>query len=605
MLLFGFRAGLADENQHTLSQPRPKTIEVTSSFGYKLTIDPEQFHIYDVPPRKFEQITGLPLAIQTPEPLLGEMAARPATGVGLVLAILIEWEDHPASPYFHPRTAYEELFFSEGTYPTGSINDYYQEVSYGEFSISGAVVGWRTMQSMYTGSYNIYEIVAAVDPLVDFSDYDGDGDGFVDALWLIHAGPGMEETHDPNDIWSHAIRGASVPTNDGVIIDRWSMQPEEHLGGEIISIRVFCHEYGHILGLPDLYDYDDKLYVPSYYTPDDNNDHPLVDWCVMGYAGYNIMSYGNRSCPSHFCAWSRRFLGWVEPELLISANTTVDLYNTEEYGTQNLYQVPLNAEQTEYFLLEYRNSRSGAKFDHLNSDFSAYFEWFTPGRDTLDCGLLALHIDEEVSPNNGTPGRPHYAVRVIDAGYDPANPWDGASEFSEWWYPYEFRIGALYSPEDPGQTVLGPSTTPSSDAYGGPSGITITVLAQNPDYLTIQLQMPDEDSDGIVDLFDNCPSVPNPGQEDTDQDGIGDACECDCSVWGDVNNDGEINPQDVTYMVQYVYFQNDMRVQPPNCPLEAGDMAGCDGQVNPQDVTYYVQYVYFDNDMFCPDPCGG
>jgi len=79
---------------------------------------------------------------------------------------------------------------------------------------------------------------------------------------------------------------------------------------------------------------------------------------------------------------------------------------------------------------------------------------------------------------------------------------------------------------------------------------------------------------------------------------------CDCGVWGDVTGEGDINPVDVTYMVQFVYFQNDMRVQPPNCPLEAGDMAGCDGQVNPQDVTFYVQYVYFQNNMFCPDPCG-
>ena len=70
-----------------------------------------------------------------------------------------------------------------------------------------------------------------------------------------------------------------------------------------------------------------------------------------------------------------------------------------------------------------------------------------------------------------------------------------------------------------------------------------------------------------------------------------------------MNNDGQINPQDVTYMVQFVYFQNDMRTHPPNCPYEAGD-ANCDGQVNPQDVTFYVQYVYFQNNMFCPNPCG-
>jgi len=79
---------------------------------------------------------------------------------------------------------------------------------------------------------------------------------------------------------------------------------------------------------------------------------------------------------------------------------------------------------------------------------------------------------------------------------------------------------------------------------------------------------------------------------------------CDCGTWGDVTGDGQINPQDVTYMVQYVYFDNDMRVPYANCPYEVGDV-DCNGGVpKPPDVTYYVQYVYFDNDMFCPDPCG-
>lgn|GEM_PF-6874232 len=85
----------------------------------------------------------------------------------------------------------------------------------------------------------------------------------------------------------------------------------------------------------------------------------------------------------------------------------------------------------------------------------------------------------------------------------------------------------------------------------------------------------------------------------------GDLCPyppCDCGVWGDVNDDEAINPQDVTFIVQYVYYQNDMRVQPPNCPLQAGDVS-CDGSVNPQDVTFYVQYVYYTNDIFCDDPC--
>jgi len=69
-----------------------------------------------------------------------------------------------------------------------------------------------------------------------------------------------------------------------------------------------------------------------------------------------------------------------------------------------------------------------------------------------------------------------------------------------------------------------------------------------------------------------------------------------------VTGDNAINPVDVVFMVQYAYLSNDIRVQPPNCPRDAGDV-NCDGNVNPVDVVFYVQYAYLSNDMFCPDPC--
>jgi len=461
-----------------------KATTIETRYGGKFEINPQEFRIYDVPNDRFETLTGLPLSIQTPEKPLGQTVTKSANATGKVLTLMIEWDNHAANSFLHPAARYDSLLYSDGVYPTGSVNDYYQEVSYGVFHVSGEVIGWLFMPGLYDGWYNINQIIAAADPLVNFAEYDGDHDGKVDALWIVHAGPGQEETHDLNDIWSHAVRGANIPTNDGVRIERWSVQPEEHENGDIQSIRVFCHEYGHILGLPDLYDYDAKLDTVTYFTPNDANDHPLVDWDVMGYGGYSIMHNSNRFCPSHFSAWSRIQLGWATAQIPTCLQGQYQLYNVEENNTQSIYKVPINESGTEYFLLEYRNSRSGAQFDHLASDFSAYCPWFSPIRDTLDQGLLVTHIDETVQPNNGTPAFSNYAVEVVDAGYKPSHPWDG-SQHTEWWYPYEFRIGAAYSPDDPDQTVLNASTIPNSDGYDGPSGVSIIVTGQNPDYMTI------------------------------------------------------------------------------------------------------------------------
>jgi M6 family metalloprotease-like protein len=445
-----------------------------------MEIDPAQFRIFDLPNDRFTDLTGLDPGIQAPLRPLGQMKSSAAAS-GKVLTILVQWENHPAFEFFHPREVYDSLLYSTGVYPTGSVADYYNEVSYGAFHVTGQAVGWLSMTSSYNGWYDINEIIRAADPLVNFADYDANHDGKVDALWIIHAGPGQEETHDLNDIWSHAILGADVPTHDGVHVDRWSVVPEENMDNSIITIRVFCHEYGHILGLPDLYDYDGKLDTLTYSTPNDANDHPVNDWDVMGYAGYNLMSYGNRSCPSHFCAWSRAFLGWVTPVVPTCLQGSYDLYNIEEYSSQNVYKVPINAAGSEYFLLEYRNPHSSAKFDHVNSDFSAYCPWFTPGCDTLDQGLIVTHIDDNSQPNDGWP---HYGVAVVDAGYNPAHPWNG-QEFTEWWYPYEFQIGAAYSPDDPGQTTLSASTSPNSNGYDGPSGVVIQVVSQTSDHLSL------------------------------------------------------------------------------------------------------------------------
>ena len=79
----------------------------------------------------------------------------------------------------------------------------------------------------------------------------------VDAVAIVHQGPGAEATGDGTNIWSHRSAIVPVATGDGVSVSDYIIQPETLADtGKLSTIGVFCHEYGHALGLPDLYDYD-------------------------------------------------------------------------------------------------------------------------------------------------------------------------------------------------------------------------------------------------------------------------------------------------------------------------------------------------------------
>ncbi len=440
--------------------------------------------VCDLPPHEIEEQFSVPFEVMLQRQKAVPRSTRSDTVRALVL--LCQWEDDPADTEAHPPEAYDDVFFSQGTMDPGSLQEYFQEISYGSCWIDGEVRGWFT-QPTYIQSLWFSDFFAAADPYIDYSDFDHDGDGYTDAVYVIHAGPGQEETHYFGDIWSFAFMyGYDYMTEDGVIIDAFACNPEEHADESIITIRVACHEASHVLGLPDLYDYDSKLDVTTYYTPGDANDHPLVDWCVMGYAGYNIMSYGSRQDPSHMCAWSKAQLGFLTPVTLNESRHDIIVREVELNPVAFMIPSPDPGSQ-EYFLVENRNSNSVSRFDHLDSDFSAYFEWFTPGQNQKDPGLMIYHIDDAVSSNSSGPGSPHYMVIVEDAGYDPEHPWDGQDEFSEWWYPYEFRIGAAFAAEDAGQTSFTPQTTPASDWYGGPSGIWLTNISVADSIMTFDL----------------------------------------------------------------------------------------------------------------------
>lgn len=334
-----------------------------------------------------------------------------AEGTWQALIILIDFPDYPwnlqSDPNFPNQAAlytpehYNDMLFSLGTYKdpqsqsayTGSMRDFYLENSYGQFEVIGTTTVWYTAEHSWRyysnndsingnrddygfGSYpkNAVRLVeeavelAAAD--VDFSDYDNNGDGVVDALFVVHAGPGAEEmyTQDFNEhfnyLWSHK---SSIPARlvDGALVQGYTLEPENG------TIGVFCHEFGHELGLPDLYDTD-------------NSSEGIGEWCLMSGGGW-CFKEGDLlgTSPAHFSAWSKAQLGWLQP-----INVTENLAGLEIPPAEThpvAYRLWRNGEVgPEYFLIE---NRQLLGFDVGLTRRQKDFDLPDPA------GLIIYHID--------------------------------------------------------------------------------------------------------------------------------------------------------------------------------------------------------------------
>jgi immune inhibitor A len=305
---------------------------------------------------------------------------RGPSGTYNALAILVEFTDNiPAVvPSF-----FDTLVFAAP--PSVSVRDYYDEISYGTLDIVTvnlpSTVGWQLAPQTYAyyvngqygfGSYPqnvqklVEDIVAVVDPLVNYALYDNDGDNFVDALFIIHAGQGAEWTGSLNDIWSHKWQTSSPQLVDGVNVYTYSMEPEYWATPGDMTIGVYCHELGHVFGLPDWYDY-------GY------DSRGIGRWCLMAGGSWNGV---NGSSPAHINAEGLWRLGFLNA-VAISKNTTgLAIPQVETNQTNSVFYLwNSGAANNEYFLLA---NRQQVGYDSA-----------LPGN-----GLLIWHVDTNMSGND-------------------------------------------------------------------------------------------------------------------------------------------------------------------------------------------------------------
>ncbi len=303
----------------------------------------------------------------------------------------------------------DSMLFSVGEFPTGSMREYYREASYGAVDITGDVYGPIMMPEPY--SYYVGDAIGlgdepnsqtmakdacnAADALVDFSQYDLNGDNEVDGVMLIVAGYGFEESADSTAMQSHQwqIPGDQPLFLDGARIFNYTVQPEEHgsfAGGGVNGIGTLCHEWGHIFGLPDLYDLDGSSYG-------------VGSWSIMGSGNY----LDNSNTPAHFDPWCKSVLGWV----------TVDAVQTNRVNQE----ISAFATSPDVFRLWIPGLPSSEYFLVANR-YATGFDSELPGS-----GLLIMRIDEsklystvnnqEYIPGIGDPSQ-HYLAAVVQADGD-------------------------------------------------------------------------------------------------------------------------------------------------------------------------------------------
>jgi len=321
--------------------------------------------------------------LDQPDPYrLAAGAVAPVIGNLKALVILVDFSDNVATAGSVTDTAYfRNLLFSVNN-PGKSLNDFYQENSYGKVTVTGDVVGWLRMPQTYAyyvnglrglGAYpqNAQKLaedaLAAADSAgVDFSLYDNDNNGLLDGFFVVHAGPGYEETGNVNQIHSHKWQISSIQNRDGVLVSNYTMQPEEQGNGAPVNIGVFCHEFGHFYGLPDLYDTD-------------GSSQGLDKWVLMSAGNY---AKSDGSSPAHFSAWSKIRLGWLTPvnPLVNVVGASIPQIETDSV----VYRLWTNGSASnQYFLVENRQK--------------VRFDTYLPGS-----GLFIYHVDDNVPLNSSS-----------------------------------------------------------------------------------------------------------------------------------------------------------------------------------------------------------
>ncbi len=342
------------------------------------------------------------------------------TGTKKVFVVCVQFqpEDSPPNQWstgMYPPGNFNTRLFDSG--PSSiSMTNFYKAQSYGQFWPEGYTYpNWLTLPntaSEYKENGNWITVIGdALDsikyesPLFDFVPYCNDGDMDIVVIWA-----GTKES------WSTYFwpkMGGSYLNKYGIRVRHYNVVNERLTSGdENTGISSFCHEYGHMIGAPDLYDYSDF------------QNKPIGLYCLMATSDYRL----------GFCGFikSEEF-GWVGAnEIVNGGNFNVDALGLSQVSNPRLYKIYIDYPM-EYLLLENRNNGSHPHYEN------------SPSRRS---GLLITHVDENYLPAACLPNFPFYGVEAISAELNPL-----FSSLSQYKWSWDKMVWGA----DFGYTQIGPS----------------------------------------------------------------------------------------------------------------------------------------------------
>jgi immune inhibitor A len=415
------------------------------------------------PPLGFDDGVIVPpdmFPVGTPRATIATTAARraPLRGNLNVIVVLAEFRDRR---FTRTPQQIEELFFSTGVIPTGSVHEYYHDVSSGLVSITGHAVGPFEMPLTlaeyahgnsgegldFPNTQTLGRDAAkAAMPHVNFSSFDNDSNGFVDALVVVHAGSAAERTNSRDDLSSvkRPVQGGELIANNTSILQFLTVAEDSPMG-------IAAHELGHLLfGWPDLYDRNFE-------------SQGAGNWCLMAHGAWNgpAAGAGDGELPAHPSAWCKMTQGWVNTFVQRTNGTTTVEAVQESKTIHRLWKDGMAT--PEFFLLENRQ-RTG-------------FDSALPGD-----GLLIWHVDES-RENNDDVTHPKVALMQADGNADLQHRGDNFGDANDPFRAPDAQFNDLSNPSSRSYSGLATSVSVKSLSPSAPRmdvQVDVTEVPQRP-----------------------------------------------------------------------------------------------------------------------------